>query len=134
MKLEDISPRLKELAGRADEVDTCVAIDLLITIYLDNCGISISTRTVAENASFFWIERWKKVNHELPEEPGIYDVMQIRSEEYRKYKEQYDEYDITYLNSNDLQRICLEMIDETSNLEEQIALAAGVVDYLTKIR
>ena len=60
--------------------------------------------------------------------------MQIRSEEYRKYKEQYDEYDITYLNSSDLQRICLEMIDETSNFEEQIALAAGVVDYLTKIR
>lgn len=131
--MTNISLKLIELAQRADEVDTGVAIDLLIEIYLDNCGISLSTRTVAENASFFWLNRWKKETPELPEDMGLYDAMQIRSEQYRKYKEDYDKYDITYLNSDVLQRICLEMIDETHNISEQIALAAGVVYYLSKI-
>ena len=105
---------------------------MLIELFLDNCGISISVRTVAENASFFWIERWRENHPELPKDLGLFEAMKLRSERYLKEKERFDKYDITVLQPMDLHKICLEMIDETDDITEQITLAAGVLPYLER--
>lgn len=126
MKTSDISPQLIELSHRADEINVEKALDLLIEIFLDNCGMSLSVRTVAENASFYWIERWRENHPELPKDLGMFEAMKLRSERYLKEKERFDKYDITVLQPMDLHKICLEMIDETDDITEPIALAAGV--------
>ena len=76
----EFAPGLIAYADRADEVEVTDALDILSQIYIDNCGISLSERTVAENASFFWIKRWRLRNPDLPERMGLHDVMEMRSE------------------------------------------------------
>lgn len=126
----DSSERLKSYAKRADEIETTKALDILCDIYLTNCGISLGTRTVAENAIHYWIHRWQQENTQLPRYMGLYKVMALRSERYKEDKAFYDKYDVTILDADDLYRICMEMVDEIHDDTARIALCAGVLDWL----
>lgn len=126
----DSSETLKSYASRAAEIEATAALDILSDIYIDNCGISLGTRTVAENAAFYWIHRWQEENIELNKRMGLYDVMALRSERYRQNKEQIDRYDVTILQDSDLYQICMSMVEETQDETTRIALCAGVLYVL----
>lgn len=126
----DKDETLKSYAQRADEIETTKALDILCDIYMDNCGISLGTRTVAENAIFYWIHRWQQENPSLPQSMGLYDVMELRSEKYKEDKEFYDKYDVTILSGEDLYRICMDMVDENPDDTTRIVLCAGVLNVL----
>lgn len=118
-------------AARADELEPTVALDVLSDIYIDNCGISLSDRTAAENAAFFWIRRWRELQPELPEHMGLYDVMAKRSERYRSEKERIDKYDVTVIEGCELHEICMAMMSEYVGEDTmRIALCAGLKDWI----
>lgn len=126
----DKDETLKSYAQRADEIETTKALDILSDIYMDNCGISLGTRTAAENAIFYWIHRWQQEDPSLPKKMGLYDVMQLRSEKYKEDKEFYDRYDVTILDGDALYRICMEMLNDYPDDITRIALCAGVLNVL----
>lgn len=120
-------------ALRANEIAPVQALQTLFDIYIDNCGMSTGIRTLAENASFFWIEKWLKDNPQSEKEISFYDAMDLMSERYREDKEEIDNYDITYLNKEQLKETC-EMYahDYTNNEADRIVLYAGVNDFIKK--
>ena len=50
----EIDNRLIEYANRAEEITPQRALDILIDIYIDNCGISAGERSLADYASEYW--------------------------------------------------------------------------------
>ena len=131
MEIKDINPIITGYASRADEITNEEAMDILISLYIENCGISISDRTMAENAIHFWKDRWLAEHPELDmKDCGLYDLMQMRSEEYRKYKKNIDEYDITVLNAKELNRYTVQFQAELYDEKERIALCAGILNWL----
>ncbi len=120
---------IESYARRADELDIESALDLLIHMYQDNCGISLTERTIAENAIHFWISKWRQVNPEIPD-MGLYKLMKIRSEEYRNNQSYYDRFDVTCLNEEDSLRYCHEIIDYYPDDNIRIAICAGLLHWL----
>lgn len=74
----NVDKEIKNYALRADGIDAGDAMDVLIRMYLDNCGISLTDRTLAENAIHFWIARWQESHSELSKNTGLYDMMVCR--------------------------------------------------------
>ncbi len=117
---------IKSYASRANEIEPTKALGVLCDIFIENCGISLGTRTVAENAMFYWTNRWREVKLDLPKNIGLHDVLALLSEEYKENKEFIDKYDVTILDDDELYDICCDMVDETPDESTRIALCAGV--------
>lgn len=131
MKLD---PRFVEYCKKADEVETGVALDRLFEIFIDACGVSIGERTIAVDASFLWMEKYKEENPEIPSNLGFKGIMALRSEEYRNNnKESIDKYDIAMLDPLEIMRICYLMLDDYKDETTKIALCAGVLFYINAI-
>ncbi len=118
--------KIKLYASRANEIEPTKALAILCDIFIENCGISLGTRTVAENAMFYWTKRWREEKPDLPKNIGLHDVLSHPSEEYKENKDFIDKYDVTILDDEELSDICSEMIEETSDETTRIALCAGV--------
>lgn len=120
-------------AMRANEIAPTKALQILFEIYIDNCGISTGIRTLAENASYFWIEKWKENNPQVRGNMTFFDAMEIISEYYRENKEEIDKYDITYLNEAGLIETCkMYARDYTDSETDRIVLFAGIKDFIKK--
>lgn len=118
-------------AMRADEVEPEKALQILFNIYINNCDISSGIRTLAENASYFWIKRWQQENPQSDKELTFYDAMDMMSEYYRGNKEEIDKYDITYLDKESLTETCkMYAKDYTDDETDRIVLFAGIKDYI----
>lgn len=124
--------RIVKLAKRSDKVSTKEALDFLSELYIDNCGISFSTRSVTWMASQFWIMKWRHENPKMNSEANLFDYMHQESSYYKEHKELAEKYfyDCGILDLEDLHRIALEMIEETKNEKEKIAIAAGVIFWI----
>lgn len=122
----EIDPIIEEYGQYADEVKPETALHILSKIYIDNCGVSIGTRTVAEESAFIWIVRWKSADPTAPQDIStLHQFMELKSDYYKKNREWIDKYDIMYLEPEDFQRISVEMMNETDDRATKIALAAG---------
>lgn len=128
--MKEIDSEILKYAARADEISPEAAMDFLIQMYIDSCGISKSDRTIAENASWFWCEKMVGNNPDLPRDLELFAVAEMRSEEYRKYKEDIDRYDIHVLGFEDTNRIAAEIINEYESDTAKIAIAAGIQSWL----
>lgn len=87
----------RELARRESEVEPIDALRLLTDEYMDNCGISITARTVVFDAGEHWQKRLCNSRHPLAAiaGKGTFTIfMPYINEEYRNNYEEYDEYDI----------------------------------------
>ena len=123
----NVDNEIKNYALRADGIDAGDAMDVLIRMYLDNCGISLTDRTLAENAIHFWIARWRESHPELSKNTGLYDMMDLRSEKYRNNKDFYDRYDVTCIDAEDSLRYCQDMLRDYTDDITRIALCAGIL-------
>ncbi|MCM1140570.1 MAG: hypothetical protein NC453_18525 [Muribaculum sp.] len=126
-KQVEVSPEIRAYTLRTNKIDDGDAMDALIEIYLDNCGISLTDRTLAENAIHFWIERWKKRHTGLSKHAGLYEIMALRSERYCIGKEFYDRYDVTCIDAEDTLHYCREMMRDYDDDLTRISLCAGIL-------
>ncbi|WP_300805952.1 hypothetical protein, partial [uncultured Duncaniella sp.] len=60
------------------------------------------------------------------------DVMELLSERFRANREEITKYDIEFLSDEILQEVCIEYIEFCNNEEANIAVCAGVVDFIKK--
>ena len=121
---------IEQLASRSSEITPAEALDKLIEVYIENCGVSTGMRTVADYAADYWIKAWKRTCPDVPDDVVVlYDVMPLRSAYYRTHREEIDEYDTTIMSKEELGEVCLEMVAETADLRTQIALSAGIVNF-----
>lgn len=125
----DVDITFIKLAKRMNEVSGEEAIDILNQLFIDNCGISYSTRAVVWNVSEFWLSKWIHENPDVPNDADFYTAMSLRSEDYAKFKNSIDKYknDVYFLPLKDLYRIANDMLKETDDIKEQIVIATGVM-------
>lgn len=127
----EIDPRFKEYVKKAEEITPEEALDILIEIYIDACGSSLSERTVAKCASDIWIWRYSEEHPELPKNMSFKDIMELRSEEYRMYKKDIDKYTCGGADPRDLLNITIEMLDDYEDENTRIALCTGIFWFLS---
>lgn len=126
-----IDPRFKKYAKKARNITPEKALDILIEIYINACGSSLGERTVAKYATDFWIWRYKEEHPELPEKMSFRDVMELRSEEYREYKQDIDKYTCGCVDPQEILRITVEMLDDYEDENTRIALCSGIFWFLS---
>ena len=104
---------IEKYAKRGEHCDVMKALTLLTKAYISLCGISLGCRTVVYCAAECWQEKLAWLDLPLSElarkEPFV-NLMPHISEEY--VQEEYDKYDITALEHEDLLNICNQMIRE----------------------
>ncbi|MBJ2183490.1 MAG: hypothetical protein JFR38_03150 [Muribaculaceae bacterium] len=128
----EIDNRLIEYANRAEEITPQRALDILIDIYIDNCGISAGERSLADYASEYWREKLSETMPQVAECDYFEDVMDLLSERFRANREEITKYDIDFLSDEGLQEVCKEFIEFSNNEEANTAVCAGVVDFIKK--
>lgn len=122
--------RFEEYCLREDEIDAGEALDILIDTYINACGVSLGERTVAFNAAFYWIWKFRRENPELPLNMNLKSVMELRSEEYRRYKEDIDKYGVCCMDPEELLRVCNLMLDDYEDEVPRIVLCRGILFLL----
>lgn len=130
MKIDAI---IESYCRKALDTDAGAALDRLIEIYLNACGISVGERSMAYLASIYWIYRCKEDGQSIPEDAQFRDVMALRSEEYRRRKEEIDKYDIAMLDPKEILRILTMMLDDYKDDLTRTALCMGVLFYLSSL-
>ena len=79
----EIDNRLIEYANRAEEIIPQRALDILIDIYIDNCGISAGERSLTDYASEYWREKLSETMPQVSECYCFEDVMELLPERFR---------------------------------------------------
>ena len=111
---------IEDYAMRGAQCDVMKALTLLTKAYISQCGISLGGRTVVSYAADMWQERLAWLDLPLSEmarkEPFVHLMPHITSE---YDTEEYDDYDITCMENDELLRGCYQMIkgkefDETT--------------------
>ena len=111
---------IEKYAVRGEQCDVMKALTLLTQAYISQCGISLGCRTVVYCAADPWQERLAWMDLPLSEkarkDPFVHLMPHI-SKEY--VPEEYDDYDITAMNEEELLSVCNQMIrykefDETT--------------------
>lgn len=128
----EIDNRLMEYASRAEEITPQRALDMLIDIYIDNCGISSGERTLADYAAEYWREKLSETMPQVAECEYFEDVMELLSEKFRANREEITKYDIVFLSDEGLQEVCKEFIEFSNDEVANTVVCAGVVDFIKK--
>jgi hypothetical protein len=111
---------IEEYAKRGAQCDVMKALTLLTQAYISQCGIRLGLRTVIYCAAEPWQERLAWLDLPLSamarKEPFVHLMPHITSE---YAPDEYDDYDITAIENDELLRICLQEIkikefDETT--------------------
>ncbi len=111
---------IEEYAKRGEQCDVMKALTLLTQAYISQCGISLGCRTVIYCAAEPWQERLAWMDLSLSEtarkEPFVH-LMPYITKEY--VPEEFDDYDITAMNEEELLCVYNQMIrnkefDETT--------------------
>jgi len=111
---------IEEYAKRGAQCDVMKALTLLTQACISQCGISLGLRTVIYCAAEPWQERLAWLDLPLSamarKEPFVHLMPHITSE---YDPDEYDDYDITAIENDELLRICLQEIkikefDETT--------------------
>lgn len=126
-----IDPRFKTYLAKADDIDAGEALDILIDIYINACGVSLGERSTAFYASFYWIARFKDTHPEVPKDMNIKGMMELRSEEYRQYKADIDKYDISGPDPEEILRISTLMIEDYEDDLSRTAICCGTLFFLS---
>lgn len=125
-----IDNRLIEYAKRAEEITPLQALDILMDIYIDNCGISAGERSLADYASEYWRKKLAETMPRVLECESFEEVMELLSERFRKNRDEITKYDIEFLSYEGLMEVCIEFIEFCDNEDANIAVCSGVVDFI----
>ncbi len=132
-QIMNIDPRFEIYCNMADTTNAGDALDRLIEIYINACGVSLGERSVAACACYYWIYRYKEEYPNLPESLTIKDVMALRSKRYKQNKESIDKYDIAYLAPKKILRVTPLMLDDYTDEGVRTALCMGILFYVMSL-
>ena len=127
-----INKLISDYASRAGELDPAEALNILIELYIDNCGVSKGERTLAENASFYWRERLGEAMPEVMQCQCFDDVMELLSERFRANKDEITKYDIAWIEPKYLEEECLDFLEFYEDKKLRIAMCAGIIYFIKK--
>ena len=127
----NIDQRFLTYFAKSDDIDAGEAIDRLIDIYINACGVSLGERTIAFYASFYWMYRFKDIHPELPEDIDLKGMMELRSEEYRQNKADIDKYGISGADPEEILRISTLMIEDYKDDLSRTAICCGTLFFLS---
>ncbi len=104
---------------RCDELTPNTALQILTELYMRFCGESLGYRSVVYFAADYWMK-----------EAEINDVfcnlMPQLSEEYRLRREEFDSYDVAYIDDETTYTMALDLLKMLPDSMSRIALCAGV--------
>lgn len=108
------------LARQGGQCDVMKALTLLTKAYISMCGISLGYRTAVYCAAESWQERlaWLDLPlSEMARKEALVHLMPCISKDY--VSEEYDDYDITGMNGDELIDVCCQIVsrkefDETT--------------------
>ena len=104
---------IEELARRGEGHDIMDALRLLTDVYVNNCGISISIRTVAFEAMDAWLNRlaWTDLPlSKMMRHTGSWEMMPLFSSRYNP--PECDDSDITPLQYPEMENIFLKQYED----------------------
>lgn len=106
---------IDDYAAKGEHLQPLVALRHLTELYMEQCGISLTLRTLVYEAGEFWLHRLMQSSAEWKEKLGergeyLFWSMQFFHEEYTL--EEYEEYDITGLTDNEWRSACDYLIEE----------------------
>lgn len=102
---------IKVLAKRGEKCDVMKALTLLTKAYISMCGISFGYRTVVYCAAEAWQERlaWLDLPlSEMARKEALVTLMPHITSAYDP--EEYDDYDITGMNKDELMNVCNQIV------------------------
>lgn len=123
-----------EYSNKADANNFIESLTVLTQAYMDQCGLSLTYRTLVEAAGLYWLDLLKKSDHQLAEKArnsSFTGVMPYLSEEFNARKEHYWEYDICCPDSDDMIAAIPGIMDEYAHNEDfKIAFCAGIIPHI----
>lgn len=138
MNNEDFEKQVLDLCRKYSvESHTEIFIESLTVLtqaYMNQCGLSLTYRTLIEAAGFYWMDILKKSDHLLAEKARNHSftgIMPDLSEEFNTRKEHYWEYDVCCPDSEDVIAAIPSIMDEYAHDKQfKIAFCAGIIPYI----
>ncbi len=137
-KIEVLLNMCRHWAEREDEITPVEALTLLTEYYMEQCGISLTLRTLAYEAGDYWLYKLSLTDHPLADradKESFTQLMPYFSEKFAESKEHYWDYDIAFLYENALIAGASDIINDTSIDDKfKIAFVCGIAQYYTEYK
>ena len=131
---KEVSDLCRKYSIKAHPDNFIESLTVLTKAYMDQCGLSLTYRTLVEAAGQYWLELLQKSDHPLAEKArghSFTGIMPDLSEEFNARKEHYWEYDVCCLDSEDVIDAIPYIMDEYEHDEKfKIAFCAGIIPYI----
>lgn len=123
----------REWAERVGEVTPIEALTLLTEFYMEQCGVSLTQRTLANECGDYWLYKLSMTDHALAEKAGIFPftfLMPYFSERFAHNKQHYWGYELHEVDEDSMISGMTEiMTDECLDDKLRIAFACGFLHY-----
>ena len=110
------------------------SLTVLTEAYREQCGLSLTYRTLVEAAGQYWQELLRKSDHPLAEKARDHSftgIMPDLSEEFNARKQHYWEYDVFCPDSDEVIDAIPYLMEEYDHDENfKIAFCAGILPYI----
>ncbi|MDE7386880.1 MAG: hypothetical protein K2N28_07050 [Muribaculaceae bacterium] len=131
--IDELLTLCRQWAEREDEVTVVEALTLLTEFYMEQCGVSLTQRTLVNECGEYWLYKLSLTDHPLAERVGKDSFTQLMphfSEEFARNKQHYGDYDISNLYEDSMVSGMTEiMTDECLDDKLRIAFACGFIEY-----
>ncbi|MBD5215547.1 MAG: hypothetical protein HDS78_03380 [Bacteroidales bacterium] len=135
---KEILDQCRLYGEKADPGKFIESLTILTQAYMDQCGLSLTYRTLVEAAGQHWLELLQKSNHPIAQfarEHSFTGVMPYLSEEFNARKEHYWEYDVCCPDSEEVIAAIPSIMDEYDHAEQfKIAFCAGIIPYIAWLK
>ena len=132
-EIESLLTMCRQWAEREEEITIIDALTLLTEFYMEQCGVSLTQRTLAYECGEYWLYKLSLTDHPLAERVGKDSFTQLMpqlSEEFARNKQHYWDYDISNLYEDSMVSGMTEiMTDEWLDDKLHIAFACGFIEY-----
>ena len=132
-EIEDLLTTCRRWAEREEEVPVIEALTLLTEFYMEQCGVSLTLRTLAYESGTYWLYKLSLTDHPLAEradKDSFTLMMPHFSEEFARNKQHYWDYDISDLYEDSMVRGMTDiMTDKWIDDKLRIAFACGFIEY-----
>lgn len=133
----DIKAICDQYAARESELTPIEALTMLTEAYMEQCGISMTYRTLVEGASWYWQELLATTDHELAKiakKKSFTGLMPYLSEEFNERKEHYWDYDICNLDSGDAVDAAKSFLEDYEDGRFRIAFCRGIIYCIEQLK
>lgn len=138
-----LEPEAEAYAARYKEIEPIAALEALAHVYVDQCGISRSARTVACDAAEQWMEILGLSDHRLApfalcpiladddtvryyERQSFVEFIPLINDELAQHREMLGRYDICYLRPEDAADVANMVYTDYGDDTTRIALCYGI--------